>query len=624
MEITQIVFPDDPMEMNWLREDYPYAQTKCPAEITAQVRHTVLPQGLRTEIVFTNATDKPVFSFLRDVSIRFPLQDRYESAAVCLRERCHTHIHCGLDISYVCALRMGGEAPHLGMVLTQGSLGGYSVERDLAHMSNDRGCFLLHPSPMEWQPGESHTVAWEIFSHGGWEDFFEKAARLRPFLRVEADRWIVFPGEKTHVRVRPSWTPREVWMNDQRVLPDKDGSYVLELQHSHTEGERTIAIRADQVTTRCTLLFHGAPEELARKRCGFIREHQQYRGPHPGLQGAYLAYDNDEEHPYYSQRNDWNGGRERVGMGLLMCRRLRMPGLAQDERIALEESLAAYTGYVLRELVQAGCGEVCNDFNFDQRCERLYNMPWYATFFVERYELYGKKEDLLIAYRIVKRFYEKGGAVHYAIELPVLSLCRALRQAGEEALLASCMEMFTLHGDKLIEIGRNYPPFEVNYEQSIVAPAANILLQLAVLTGERKYREEGERQMQVLALFNGRQPDYHLYETAIRHWDGYWFGKRALYGDTFPHYWSALTGNCYALRYVLTHAPSDRLRAQASLRGVLPLIHGDGRASCAFVYPLYVNGVQARGFDPCANDQDWALYFYLRMQQELAQLLADA
>ena len=50
------------------------------------------------------------------------------------------------------------------------------------------------------------------------------------------------------------------------------------------------------------------------------------------------------------------------------------------------------------------------------------------------------------------------------------------------------------------------------------------------------------KQLDVLELFNGIEPSYHLREVAIRHWDGYWFGKRKLYGDTFPHYWSALTG----------------------------------------------------------------------------------
>ena len=44
---------------------------------------------------------------------------------------------------------------------------------------------------------------------------------------------------------------------------------------------------------------------------------------------------------------------------------------------------------------------------------------------------------------------------------------------------------------------------------------------------------------------------------------------------------------------------------------MLPLIFPDGRASCAYVFPLASNGVRAAMFDPRANDQDWGLYFNL-------------
>ncbi len=70
------------------------------------------------------------------------------------------------------ALRMGGCPPHLGMVLTRGSLGGYSVERDTRKMSNDRGCFLLHPSPMALMPGEEKEIGLVLFPHRGREDFY--------------------------------------------------------------------------------------------------------------------------------------------------------------------------------------------------------------------------------------------------------------------------------------------------------------------------------------------------------------------------------------------------------------------------------------------------------------------
>lgn len=58
---------------------------------------------------------------------------------------------------------------------------------------------------------------------------------------------------------------------------------------------------------------------------------------------------------------------------------------------------------------------------------------------------------------------------------------------------------------------------------------------------EEKYLTAAKLQMPSLEAFNGKQPDVHLYDIGIRHWDGYWFGKGELLGDTMPHYWSALT-----------------------------------------------------------------------------------
>ena len=187
-----------------------------------------------------------------------------------------------------------------------------------------------------------------------------------------------------------------------------------------------------------------------------------------------------------------------------------------------------------------------------------------------------------------------------------------LKKAGwrkeEEELTA----LFLGHADRMLERGTDYPASEVNYEQSIVAPAADILLSAYLLSGEEKYLRAGEEQLAVLELFNGFQPDWHLYETAIRHWDGYWFGKRRIYGDTFPHYWSVLTGNVFELYGRITKDPAWLKRAEDSRRGVLGLIFPDGRASCACVFPHTVNGVRGEFFDEYANDQDWGLYYYLR------------
>ena len=618
--VKEIIFSGEPYGMNWLRKDFVYGEVLCPPGLEAVSESVWEGETLTTEFLIKNVTEKPVFTSLSDIGLRLPLQDRYEDSDTCIRKRCHTHIFCGKDISYVYALRMGGEAPHFGLVVTEGSFGGYSIERDLSKMSNDRGCFILHPCPDVWQPGEEKRLVWKIFSHAGEEDFFHKAGMLRPFVRVEASGYVLFPGEECVLHVTPSFEAKRITVDGEVYSPEEGWHFTYD--NSVTPGDRIFKVCADGIQTTCRIYLHANPNQLAENRCRYIVEKQQYRGEKPeGLDGAYLIYDTEEEHTYYTARNDDNAGRERVGMGLLISAWLQenkdVRGQEKcEEKLKLtekvERSRQRYMDFVLRELVDEQTGEVFNDFGRDNSYERLYNMPWYATLMVEQYKLTGEKEYLEIACRILKAFYKKGGYVHYAIEIPILSLCHALKDAGLLTELDVMTGLFRNHGDAIAELGTHYPPFEVNYEQSIVAPAANILLQLYLLTREEKYLEAGKKQLQVLELFNGHQPDYHLYETAIRHWDGYWFGKNRMYGDTFPHYWSGLTGSCFALMYVITGEKRYAKRAKDSLRGILPMIFPDGRASCAFLFPVTVNGKKCSGYDPYANDQDWALYFYLR------------
>lgn len=639
-EIRELIFQDDPYDMNWLRQDYRYGEVRCPKGVDSKVSHRREGDVVYTDIRFQNVTDKPIFTSLRDIGIAFPLEDRYESSQVCMKLRCHTHIFCGGEVSYIMALRMGGRAPHLGMVLTRGSLGGYSVERDTAKMSNDRGCFFLHPSPMELMPGEEREVCFVIFSHQGKKDFYEQAAAFTRFVRVEASAWVLFCGEECRITIKPSFAAGSVQVDGEEIT-QKDGKYELVYRDTQHCGEKVFSICVDGIHTWCRILVTEQPEELARRRCLFIAQHQQYGGqaaydesqgiggssPVGSLAGAYLAYDNEEEHMYYDRNNDYNGGRERVGMGILMAKYLQLKkdeaggslpsdgaSLKDREILFLEESLKRYLAYVERELVDVETGEVFNDFGRDGSYRRLYNLPWFAEFYVELYQLYGKREYLTRAVRILRYYYQDGGKGHYPIELPALLLTQSLEQAGMQEERADMEKLFRGHADRIAEVGCNYPPSEVNYEQSIVAPAADVLLQVYLITKEERYLEAGRKQLAILELFNGTQPDWHLHEVAIRHWDGYWFGKRKLYGDTFPHYWSALTGNCFALYERITGEALYGKRAVDSLRGVLPMIHCDGRASCAYVFPASVNGRQADCYDPYANDQDWALYFTLRMK----------
>jgi hypothetical protein len=310
-------------------------------------------------------------------------------------------------------------------------------------------------------------------------------------------------------------------------------------------------------------------------------------------------------------------------MGVLMARFLRICPQPQE---TLAESLKKYLAFILRETFDSGTGMVYDDILRSDNRIRLYNSPWFALFFLELYGLWKDNAYLRYAYLALKDLYNRGGDHFYTINLPIVQMMAYLEKAEMQEERVHLKECFIRHADTILQNGLNYPAHEVKYEQSIVAPAADILLQAYVAFGDKKYLEGGKKQIEILSLFSGRQPDSCLYETAIRHWDGFWFGKRSLYGDTFPHYWSALSGMANAWYHKAGGEDAALKAAGASIRGALGLIFPDGSASCARIYPLTTdgsfkcarkypareNGERACLIDPWANDQDWGLYFALR------------
>ena len=602
--VKEIVFSKDPKQMNWLREDFPYAEVKCPPEFSAEVQNEKDGDVLTTKIVISYNGAHPYFTNAGSIGVSFPLQDRYTDSVTCRDYRCHAHVFCGENTSYIMALRMGGAAPHLGMVLTKGSLAAYSIERDLKLQSNDRGCFWLHPSAQEFAPGDTMTLEWKVFPHQGRKDFREKLRAFSQAIRVDAEQYVIYPGETSKVTIEPAVPAEKVTVNGTPLKKTEKGVYEYLFESSKT-GEYVLSICADEVKTICRLLVQERPEILAAKRCTFIIDHQQYHGKIKELQGAYLPYDSEEKILVCTPENDFNAGRERTGMGVLIARALQRNLLKDREKA--EQSLREYHAFYLRELVNASTGLVCNCSGKDNSYFRLYNYPWAVTFFLECWKLWGEKEDLKTAVRITEKFYEQDGFRFYPIEMPIVMLCKELEKAGEQEDLKTVKDLFRRHADQLIEIGTAYPASEVNYEQSIVQPAAEVILEVYEVTGEEKYLHGAEQQIAVLELFDGQQPDYHLHETAIRHWDGYWFGKRRVFGDTFPHYWSAENGRTFQRYARLTGNKEYAIRGEHSLRGVLSMFFEDGTATCAYLYPYSVNGQKTDFADPYANDQDWGL-----------------
>lgn len=616
-QIAALRSPEDVFEMNWTRGAKAWGSIRSSYELETEVFRSWTRDGTLIETyVFRNPTEFDIFTMGTELGIYTPFPDYYADADTCMKQCCNTHIWCGKGSSYIMALRMGGRAPHLGMVLREGELKGYSVERmastngRLEELSNHRGDFILHPENMHLRPGESCTLSWELFWFRDKEDFRERLLKTPGFLLPEADSYILTGDPHISFSV-PAGEKEEqelcVFCKGEEIPVAFDGSRARIVHEAEGCGEYTFEIRSKENTARASFRVMPGLMDMAERRCRFIAENQQYQNEKSCLNGAYLLYDTEEKQVYYEHLNDHNGGRERVGMGILMAHYLK---LCPDA--ALEKSLDAYVAYVLRELFDTETGEVFNDAPRCRDYIRLYNYPWMSRFFLELYNL--KKEARFLEYymKSVRFFYKEGGAHFYAIGMPMYESVTVFRNLGREQEAEELLELYRKQGEFILACGRNYPPHEVNYEQSIVAPAAIYMCELYKLTKEERYKEEGLEQLKVLDMFQGFQPDYHMNEVAIRHWDGFWFGKRRCLGDTFPHYWSALSGYAYSQSEELDESGYFKEKADKTLKGVLSLFHEDGSASCAMVYPMSVNGVRAEFYDAWANDQDWGLYFALK------------
>lgn len=238
---------------------------------------------------------------------------------------------------------------------------------------------------------------------------------------------------------------------------------------------------------------------------------------------------------------------------------------------------------------------------------RIYNFPWVAQFHLEMYRATRDTTQLDRFVRVMKSYYAHGGGEFYAIGIPVTEGLKALADAGRTEERAELLADFRSQAEYFLKNGCNYPRSEVNYEQSIVAPAVQFLAEMYLATSDQRYLEAAKVQMPLLEAFCGRQPDDRLNGVAIRHWDDYWFGKLRVYGDTMPHYWSTINAVAYSYYSRDTGDKSWSEKADTVLKANLSLFNVEGSASCAHLYALTTNGQPGNRNDPWANDQDWAL-----------------
>lgn len=547
--------------------------------------------------IFKNIKDVPVFIKRGEIGIYTTFNDSYESADICMTNRCNTHIWCGRNTTWINALKMGVSDINLGLVLTKGSIDTYSAEREIT--SNDRGDFLLHPEAFSLESGEEYEVAWELFFHSG-DDFEDKLSEYDIIL-PRAEHYTIYENEVIKIKLNK---PADIELEGVIL---KENTAALEYMPKR-DGEHKFTVKSGDYTTYINIMVVPELSELLKKRAEYIIKNQQYHKTGSALDGAYLIYDIKEHYQYFD--DDWsdhNASRERIGMGLLLAEYVKQTG----DKTAYE-SLMKFKSFVFREFVDAQTGNVYDTIKKNPERLRLYNASWVIMFLIELYQIDKEKEYLTVMVRIIKNYYAQGGAEFYPNGWFPYETVEVLREADMNEEADGLVALYKTHVDNMVKIGTNYPPHEVNYEQTIVTPGATFISQFVRISGENDYIGDAKKQIEVLARFNGHQPDYHMYETAIRHWDDYWFGKSRLYGDTFPHYWSSLSGLAFLNYYKISGDEVYLKKAEDNIRNCLCLFFKDGSASCAYVYPYSVNGQKGEFFDEWANDQDFALYYAVK------------
>ena len=571
---------------------------------------------------FRNLTSQPLVFKPGDLAIRVMLADDYKSgAAVCLTARCHAHLWAEGSSAWISALQMNGKGPHLGLVLTRGALDGYSIV-DRAGDSNDRGAFVVHPAIKDIPTGGTSEISWTIFSHQGWDDFFAKAKAVNPaFIRLTADRYTVELGQPIHVSAESasSLAGAEFTVNGRPVQARVDaGKLTCEIAPS-VPGEQVVELKINGRHEKLVALVTPKPDDLLRARAEFLVGKKQVLDKNSPQDGAYPVLDLDTGKLVIGDGNpDHNTSRERMGSGVLVgLMWQRMPDGEFRER--LKASFLRYYAFLNRE-IQSPDGVVHNDIHYGGGI-RLYNAPWAAASHLCAWNITRDRECLQRLMQNLRAYYARDGANHYVICLPIQESLVALKEAGLENEYGEALGFFRRHTDAIVKKGINIPRHEVAYEQSIMAPAMQIIAETALVTGVPAYRDAAETFRPMLEAFGGQQPHYRLNDIGIRHWDGFWFGKPReggrLFGDVMPHYWSTITSEAFRFYAAEAHHPEYYQRARQILLANFSIYDSSGAGHCAYLYPRSVNGNPAQYQDPWDNDQDWALVHYLRLERML-------
>ncbi|MBP5640297.1 MAG: hypothetical protein J6X55_12505 [Victivallales bacterium] len=639
--VASLVLNDDPDRMNWVEGMCDWGQPVGMDFVSMtiednEVRSLYRKETLELEVVRTLSADSLTERFIYrntgyydlyfergGLGIYTTFNDSYEDSDICIHQRCDAHVWCGGGYSYVHAMKMGPFHTDIALVLTQGALDCYSVERVMEESSNDRGDIVLHPASCHLLPHDEMALEWKLiaFPHG---HFQEVLLAMDEGLWVEFKRETVFPGEKFELTVTSNHIGDDVSVvcKGHEIPYVKSGKRLVVEYLPQEQGEHRFDFRMGE--KRFCVFGYSCTDfdELLEKRVRFILSHQQMLDSRSPLYGAFMIYDNEENCQYYNYRwGDHNANGERIVMGFLVCKWAQL----HPEDVEAAKAIDLFEKYLLREIYDVETGIVHRNIGKQSTRIRLYDAAGLINFWLELYRL--KKKDIYLQWiaRSIRQFYSAGGFHFYPNGTLFSDAIGTIREAGFQTEAEELTALLRKHVMQMCATGLNYPPHEVRFEQTIATPA--VAIPAAYYSNVEKNPDilcYMRSQIDLLSRFSGDQPDYRLNEIPIRHWDEYWFGKRRVFGDTCPQQCCCLTARSYRLYSMATNDGGYREKAAKCLRNCLCLFSPDGRASCAYLYPFSVTmrhkdgsictpRVRGEFFDPFANDQDSILYVILCM-----------
>ncbi|MBQ8388701.1 MAG: hypothetical protein IJX46_07230 [Clostridia bacterium] len=596
--------------------------------------------GKYTEVYrVKNLIDLDCFVTPDDFGIFFPFDCKMIRANITEQfvKKCTAHVWCGENTSWIYGAKIGGKPPYLVAHLTEGSMSEYSIHRDLSmtrSCSDYRGIILMNPAPASILAGEEaiYKFVYEATDKHPRDYLREETDAIC----IESDKFSVFEGEPTVLDVycrrgvegltavcgREALPTETVSPTHARVTfaSDKIGEYTVRVS---TGGKTTVA--------RINVLLPLG--ELLERRAHFIAEKQQYHKAGSPLDGAYLVYDRDLESVHYDGWTDCNSCRERVVMGIIVAKQLQRKF---DQ--GLYDSLMKYIEFIEREIFNTETMFVEGGLRKYGLPRRGYNEPWISLLYRELYEVTHDNRHLDYSARVLIEFFKFWGVLYGGCCVEPNETAVILRRNGMNEYADALDTYAKDHADVLLRNRYEATGYtETGYEHETPNGRGFALFNHYTVSKDEKYLDLAHDNVVSASSFYAFQPDFHFNRISVRHWDCYWFGKRKIYGDTMPHYWSARAAKMYNAMDIALGTDHSVLIRQILL-GNLCLYREDGFASNNYLAPYVVNDfvpegkltgsthTEVRGRfrgkekDAFANDQDWALYYAIRILDEKSPL----